>query len=97
MTPPDSTDEVVERWNAAERRDLYHILDISNKLATNQVRLVERKAHYRVPPGLPVGTVGQFYEVRLVINDYEICRVHTYELNGRRLRSLDLNCSKSTI
>jgi len=87
MTPPD--DEAVERWSATERRELYRVLDINNKLASHQVRLVERKTNYGTPKGFPLGTVGQSYEVRLVINDFEICRVHTYELNGRRLTDLD--------
>ncbi len=80
----------MERWSAAERHDLYRALDINSKVATHQVRLVERKTNYnKIPLGFPFGTVGKFYEVRLAIYDYYICLVHRYELNSRGLTDLD--------
>ena len=78
------------RYSAGERRELFRILDIINKLASHQVRLVERKTGKRAPPTFPAGTVGQMFEIRFVINDYEICLAHRYVgPNGQPLTELD--------
>ena len=88
MTSPDT--ETIAKWSSTERRELYRILDINNKLDSHQVRLVERKTGKRAPPTYPPGTVSRMFEVRLAINDYEICRAHCYVgRDGKPITELD--------
>ena len=62
-----------------ERRNLFQVLNLREKLRTSQAYLTVRRESKRGPGrGLPDGTRSQLVEIRLSVNHYLIRIAHRY-------------------
>ena len=64
-----------------ERREIYRILDIREKLLSDQAYLKVRRQGNNQPAGdFPRETRSQLIEIRLSLNDHLLCVAHRYVL-----------------
>ena len=70
---------VAVRSSDQERREIYRVLHIRDKLISGQAYLTVRWEGKNRPRGnFPAGSRSQIVDIRLAINDYLICMAHRY-------------------
>ena len=74
---------VIELWDDRERRELYRILRLRDKLADGQAFIeVRRTGNFQPEGDFPAGTRSQIVNIRLQVNHYRICVAHRYVIIG---------------
>ena len=71
--------KTIIRSSDRERREIYRVLNITNKLLTGQAYLTVRWEGKNQPRGdFPPGSRSQIVDISLTVNDYLICVAHRF-------------------